>query len=69
MPDSSEGLQTKGAISRRILALEGLVDDILGHASARTPDGNQMWIRCRSENEQGVCCTTADSPTSQLDLQ
>jgi len=49
------------ALSCRILAMEGLVDDILGHVSARTPGRDEMWIRCRSEDEQGVRYTTVDA--------
>ena len=39
--------------------MEGLVDDILGHVSARIPDSDAMWIRCRSSEEEGVRYTTA----------
>ena len=61
MSDPTEDLQGKVALSCRILAMEGLVQDILGHVSARTPGRDEMWIRCRSEDEQGVRYTTVDA--------
>jgi ribulose-5-phosphate 4-epimerase/fuculose-1-phosphate aldolase len=61
MSDPTEDLQGKVALSCRILAMEGLVEDILGHVSARTPGRDEMWIRCRSEDEQGVRYTTVDA--------
>ncbi|MBA2677846.1 MAG: class II aldolase/adducin family protein [Ktedonobacteraceae bacterium] len=45
------------ALSCRILAMEGLVEGILGHVSARIPDSDEMFIRCRSEKERGVLFT------------
>ena len=35
MAESTEELREKIAVSCRILAMEGLVDEILGHVSAR----------------------------------
>jgi len=61
MSDPSEDLRQKVALACRILAMEGLVDNILGHVSARIPDRAEMWIRCRSEDEQGVRYTTEDA--------
>ncbi len=61
MSDATEDLREKVTLSCRILAMEGLVDDILGHVSARTTDGDEMWIRCRSDDEQGVRYTTVDA--------
>jgi 3,4-dihydroxyphthalate decarboxylase len=61
MPDSSEELRKKVVLSCRILAMEGLVEGILGHVSARIPGRSEMWIRCRSPEEQGVRYTTADA--------
>jgi len=61
MSDPTEDLQGKIALSCRILAMEGVVQDILGHVSARTPGRDEMWIRCRSEDEQGVRYTTVDA--------
>lgn len=61
MPDSNEEVREKVAKSCRILAMEGLVEGILGHVSARIPDSNEMWIRCRSDEEQGVRYTTVDA--------
>jgi ribulose-5-phosphate 4-epimerase/fuculose-1-phosphate aldolase len=43
----------------RILAVEGLVDGILGHVSARVDDGH-MLIRCRGPEEHGLLFSTAD---------
>ncbi|MCL6594178.1 MAG: class II aldolase/adducin family protein, partial [Alicyclobacillus sp.] len=45
----------------RIIAMEGLVDEVLGHISVRTADGLGMWIRCRGPLEQGVAYTQADA--------
>lgn len=61
MPDPTEQLREKVALSCRILAMEGLVEGILGHVSARIPDRDEMWIRCRSQQEQGVRYTTVDA--------
>jgi len=61
MSDPTEDLQGKVALSCRILAMEGVAQDILGHVSARTPGRDEMWIRCRSEDEQGVRYTTVDA--------
>src|SRR5262247_3570503 len=48
MADPIEELREKVAVSCRILAMEGMVDEILGHVSARIAGGDEMWIRCRS---------------------
>jgi ribulose-5-phosphate 4-epimerase/fuculose-1-phosphate aldolase len=61
MPDPIEELQEKAALSCRMLAMEGLVEGILGHVSARIPERDEMWIRCRSQEEQGVRYTTVDA--------
>lgn len=61
MADLVEELREKVALSCRILAMEGLVEDILGHVSARIPNSNEMWIRCRSQQEQGVRYTTLEA--------
>lgn len=61
MAESSEELREKVAVSCRILAMEGLVDDILGHVSARAAGAGEMWIRCRSPREEGVRYTTVDA--------
>jgi ribulose-5-phosphate 4-epimerase/fuculose-1-phosphate aldolase len=61
MLEADQELQQKVARSCRILAMEGLVDDILGHVSARLPDTDEMWIRCRSPEEEGVRYTTVDA--------
>lgn len=61
MTDSLNKLREKVAISCRILAMEGLVDETLGHVSARIADTNEMFIRCRGEEENGVRYTTIDA--------
>lgn len=61
MADPIEELREKVALSCRILAMEGLVEGILGHVSARIPATDEMWIRCRSQDEQGVRYTTVDA--------
>jgi ribulose-5-phosphate 4-epimerase/fuculose-1-phosphate aldolase len=61
MSDSLYELREKVAISCRILAMEGLVDETLGHVSARIPNTNEMFIRCRGEEENGVRYTTIDA--------
>jgi ribulose-5-phosphate 4-epimerase/fuculose-1-phosphate aldolase len=61
MAEPTEELREKVAVSCRILAMEGLVDDILGHVSARIPGTDAMWIRCRSLQEEGVRYTKFDA--------
>lgn len=61
MNDSLYELREKIAISCRILAMEGLVDETLGHVSARIPNSDEMLIRCRGEEENGVRYTTVDA--------
>ena len=41
--------------------MEGLVDEILGHVSARIAGTDEMWIRCRSPKEEGVRYTMVDA--------
>jgi 3,4-dihydroxyphthalate decarboxylase len=61
MADPTEELREKVVVSCRILAMEGLVDGIVGHVSARIADVDEMWIRCRSPEEEGVRYTTVDA--------
>jgi ribulose-5-phosphate 4-epimerase/fuculose-1-phosphate aldolase len=61
MSDNLEELRQKVALSCRILAMEGLVDGTLGHVSVRIPDTDEMLIRCRGEEENGVRYTTVDA--------
>jgi ribulose-5-phosphate 4-epimerase/fuculose-1-phosphate aldolase len=61
MNDSLNELREKIAISCRILAMEGLVDETLGHVSARIPDTKEMFIRCRGEEENGVRYTSINA--------
>jgi ribulose-5-phosphate 4-epimerase/fuculose-1-phosphate aldolase len=55
--DVLEKLRKRVALSCRILAMEGLVEGILGHVSVRIPQSEAMFIRCRSEKERGVLFT------------
>jgi ribulose-5-phosphate 4-epimerase/fuculose-1-phosphate aldolase len=52
--ESLEELKHKIALSCRILAMEGLVEGMLGHVSARVPGTGEMFIRCRSEDDFGL---------------
>jgi ribulose-5-phosphate 4-epimerase/fuculose-1-phosphate aldolase len=61
MVEPVQELREKVMLSCRILAMEGLVDDILGHVSVRIADADEMWIRCRSPEEEGVRYTTLDA--------
>ena len=61
MPDPTGELREKIMLSCRILAMEGMVERITGHVSARIADSEDMWIRCRSPQEDGVRYTTVDS--------
>jgi ribulose-5-phosphate 4-epimerase/fuculose-1-phosphate aldolase len=54
-------LKRKVALSCRILAMEGLVEGILGHVSARIAESDEMLIRCRGEEETGVFFTSEDA--------
>lgn len=66
----------KIAVACRILGMEGLVDEILGHVSVRIPNGLSHWdspqglddagteemlIRCRGPYEEGVAYTQPDA--------
>ncbi|WP_167578006.1 class II aldolase/adducin family protein [Ammoniphilus sp. YIM 78166] len=57
MSDLQE-LREKVALSCRIIAMNGLVDDILGHVSVRVPGSDEMLLRCRGEEEYGLPFTT-----------
>jgi ribulose-5-phosphate 4-epimerase/fuculose-1-phosphate aldolase len=61
MVEPVQELREKVMLSCRILAMEGLVDDNLGHVSVRIADADEMWIRCRSPEEEGVRYTTLDA--------
>jgi 3,4-dihydroxyphthalate decarboxylase len=43
----------------RVLAVEGLVEGVLGHVSARAGEG-MMLIRCRGRDEHGLAFTTPE---------
>lgn len=58
---SVEELREKVAISCRILALEELVEDTLGHVSARVPRNEEVLIRCRGAEERGLMYTTKEA--------
>ena len=61
MSAPTEELREKIMLSCRILAMEGMVDRITGHVSARIAGTDEMWIRCRSPEEEGVRYTTIDA--------
>lgn len=60
MDEQLQELRTKIAQSCRILAMEGLVEGILGHVSVRVNE-KEMLIRCRGDQETGVRYTTDDA--------
>jgi 3,4-dihydroxyphthalate decarboxylase len=51
-------LREQVAVACRVLAVEGLVENILGHVSARL--GGRMLIRCRGPRERGLRYTTTN---------
>jgi ribulose-5-phosphate 4-epimerase/fuculose-1-phosphate aldolase len=55
-PDSEHASRAELALACRILAVEGLVEGILGHVSARI-DGQRMLVRCRGPREHGLLFT------------
>ena len=57
MDDNLEELRKKVAISCRILGMLGLVNESTGHVSARIPGTDEMFIRCRGGNEEGIAFT------------
>ena len=61
MIDTTKELRQKVALSCRILAMEGLVEGVLGHVSVRVPGADEMLIRCRGTGEAGVRYTTPDT--------
>jgi ribulose-5-phosphate 4-epimerase/fuculose-1-phosphate aldolase len=56
-----EGLKRKVALACRILAMEGLVEGVLGHVSARLAESDEMLIRCRGDEETGVFFTSEEA--------
>ncbi|HHY66273.1 MAG TPA: hypothetical protein GX517_03585, partial [Alicyclobacillus sp.] len=60
MQDWIKEMKEKVATACRILAMEGLMDGVLGHVSVRIPDSQDMLIRCRGPEESGVAYTTSD---------
>ncbi|WP_017728760.1 class II aldolase/adducin family protein [Halalkalibacterium ligniniphilum] len=56
---SIDELKEKVAKSCQILAMEGLVEGILGHVSVKIGE-NRMLIRCRGPEEKGLLYTTAN---------
>src|SRR5580704_12826109 len=47
------------ALACRVLAHQGLAEDVLGHVSLRVAPG-QLLIRCRGPEERGLLFTTPD---------
>jgi ribulose-5-phosphate 4-epimerase/fuculose-1-phosphate aldolase len=54
---TGEDLRTNVALACRILAMFGVVSGTAGHVSARIPGTDEMWIRCRGGNEDGLLFT------------
>lgn len=52
-----EELRYKVAVSCRILGMLGMVNESTGHVSARVPGSDEMLIRCRGGNEEGIMFT------------
>lgn len=61
MEEALKELKNTIALSCQILAMEGLVDETLGHVSARIPGTDEMLIRCRSNEEQGLRYTKPEA--------
>ena len=61
MSGDEELARLRGTVAQacRILAMEGLVEGVLGHVSARV-DGVRMLLRCRGPAERGLAFTSAD---------
>jgi len=57
MGSTADELRFKVATSCRILGMLGLVRDSTGHVSARIPGTDEMWIRCRGGDENGLMFT------------
>jgi len=66
MSETFKEQRRKVAFSCRILAKEGLVEGMLGHVSVRV-SGDEMLIRCRSEEDYGVIFTR-DSDIRKVDF-
>lgn len=60
MADNLDDLRHKVAQSCRILAMTGLMKDVLGHVSVRIPGADEMFIRCRGPEEAGLLFTEDD---------
>lgn len=54
-------IQRNIALSSRILAMMGLVEETRGHVSARSPENNGMYIRSRTKTESGLLFTEPDA--------
>ena len=60
MADAVEELREKVALSQRILGMFGIYQETVGHTSARIPESDDMWLRCRGGDEKGMQYTTVD---------
>ena len=60
MADTLEELREKVTLSQRILGMFGIYQETVGHTSARIPDSDEMWLRCRGGDEKGMQYTTVD---------
>ncbi len=52
-------MRTTVAVACRILAHQGLADDVLGHVSVRLDD-DRILLRCRGPQDRGLLFTVAD---------
>lgn len=62
MPEEMSELRIDVAMGSRVLAKRHLAHDIIGHVSARVaPGAQEMWIRCRAVDEQGLARTRPEA--------
>jgi ribulose-5-phosphate 4-epimerase/fuculose-1-phosphate aldolase len=62
MADEMNPLRVDVAMGSRVLAKRQLAHDIIGHVSARVePGANEMWIRCRARDEEGLARTKPEA--------
>lgn len=62
MAEELNELRVDVAMASRVLAKRRLAHDIIGHVSARVaPGAQEMWIRCRASDEQGLARTRPEA--------
>ncbi|WP_328418490.1 class II aldolase/adducin family protein [Micromonospora sp. NBC_00389] len=57
--DPAQAARHLVALACRVLAQQGLAEDVLGHVSLRTEDGG-LYVRCRGPRERGLLFTDPD---------